>query len=446
MRSHGSCCALTAMLLLAGAGFFGLASTAPAQSNAFRNGVASSVHNVVDLVDLAAAEGRPRPDVKHLRIALNKLLHVMEKSGHGKKGAMGKGVASNSFVPYSGNNNAWNNGGIANVDARVNVNVMNNGKGKGAQNNVNNAKGKGANHAIPNNGAFNNGMNNAANPRAFNGPMNQGPANNANINVGGNARNVPANNRPLNNVPAINAKANAVNNGPTTNRCQGAGGVRVSVNVRVGVGAAPGSGARASTHVTVNTGSAKNGNSINSSAVRNVGIHGSVNNTGNAKNQSAPANNLAKSFPNLGNYKVLDASNKSYNCISHTLGVHHHWINPRTGPANAPLAPMDQLYNANGFQRQPNVDLRPDPNLQKVAVYATKYPDGSIKKVTHAALQQPNGTWTSKLGQLPLVQHQSPWSVSGPTYGVPVATYVRPVAGNTVGQRAMNNAVANRKR
>src|SRR5437016_5479833 len=52
-------------------------------------------------------------------------------------------------------------------------------------------------------------------------------------------------------------------------------------------------------------------------------------------------------------------------------------------------------------------------------------PDGTVKEITHAALQEPDGSWASKLGNLPLIRHANPYAVDGPTYGVPVATYVR---------------------
>lgn len=140
----------------------------------------------------------------------------------------------------------------------------------------------------------------------------------------------------------------------------------------------------------------------------------------------AISSNLARGFPRLDNqFKVIDRNGQDYNCIAFTLGIQNQWIDPKTGPASNPFSFMDKLYGANGYRRTPTLDLRDDPNLQKVAIYATRNANGSIKAITHAALQDPGGAWLSKLGHLPLIRHADPNAVDGPTYGQPVATYVR---------------------
>jgi len=37
----------------------------------------------------------------------------------------------------------------------------------------------------------------------------------------------------------------------------------------------------------------------------------------------------------------------------------------------------------------------------------------------------PDGSWSSKLGSLPLIRHLRPDDVAGPTYGAPYVLYVR---------------------
>jgi type VI secretion system secreted protein VgrG len=134
-----------------------------------------------------------------------------------------------------------------------------------------------------------------------------------------------------------------------------------------------------------------------------------------------------RAFPNLGNnFEVLSPASARYNCISHTLGIHDQWINPRTGPADNALGPMDRMYAAQGYIRAKNLDFRLAPGRQKVVVYA-RTRNGQISEVTHAAIQSRDGTWTSKLGKLALIRHASPSSLTGPDYGVPVAVYVRSV-------------------
>ena len=62
-----------------------------------------------------------------------------------------------------------------------------------------------------------------------------------------------------------------------------------------------------------------------------------------------------------------------------------------------------------------------------VARGASRQPEkgDAIVEVTHGALQDRDGTWTSKLGQLALIRHRTPAALNGPTYGQPVAVYAR---------------------
>jgi type VI secretion system secreted protein VgrG len=129
-------------------------------------------------------------------------------------------------------------------------------------------------------------------------------------------------------------------------------------------------------------------------------------------------------FPNLGdNYEIEGPATENYNCIAHTLGDHGNWVNPETGPPGNPLSEMDKKYEALGYKRSPGMDTSLEPGKEKVVVYATKNPDGSIKDVTHGAIQRPDGTYSSKLGAAPQIRHQTPEALNGPVYGEPVAVY-----------------------
>lgn len=137
-----------------------------------------------------------------------------------------------------------------------------------------------------------------------------------------------------------------------------------------------------------------------------------------------------RDFPRLGSrFEVLAPSTKRYNCIAHSLGIHDRWINPRTGPADAPLAGMDRLYRSAGYRRLRALNFRRQSGNQKVVVYALRDDAGTITRVTHAAIQMADGTWQSKLGASALIRHPTPWAVAGPQYGVPVAVYIRRAAG-----------------
>ncbi|AGP42298.1 hypothetical protein SCE1572_52050 [Sorangium cellulosum So0157-2] len=140
--------------------------------------------------------------------------------------------------------------------------------------------------------------------------------------------------------------------------------------------------------------------------------------------QAMEDNGLHDHFPKLGdNYEVLGPQDENYNCIAHTLGKNDTWVNPVTGPATNPLQGMDAIYGAQGYTRSPGMDFSLKPGTQKVVVYATKRADGTIDEITHGAIQDEHGTWTSKLGQWPLIRHESPDSLNGPAYGEPVAVY-----------------------
>jgi type VI secretion system secreted protein VgrG len=135
---------------------------------------------------------------------------------------------------------------------------------------------------------------------------------------------------------------------------------------------------------------------------------------------------LKSAFPNLGdNYEILGPASPDYNCIGHTLGLDDQWVNPVTGPPGDELSGMDEIYAQQGYQRLPTLDYSDVPGTQKVVVYATMNPDGTINQVTHGAIQDDTGAWTSKLGQLPLIRHASPDDLDGPSYGQPVAVYAK---------------------
>ena len=83
------------------------------------------------------------------------------------------------------------------------------------------------------------------------------------------------------------------------------------------------------------------------------------------------------------------------------------------------------MYAALGYKRSAGMNTALEPGKEKVVVYATKWPDGSFREVTHGAVQQADGTYTSKMGQGPLIRHLTPEALNGPGYGEPVAVYER---------------------
>jgi hypothetical protein len=130
-------------------------------------------------------------------------------------------------------------------------------------------------------------------------------------------------------------------------------------------------------------------------------------------------------FPNLGRYEVLapstgrDNVKDAYNCIAHTLRIYNRWVWP-----GQRVADFDKLYGEQGYRRVRTLDYRFNPKLDKIVLYAKRGKNGQIE-VTHGSRQLADGTWTSKLGAGPLVRHATPEAVGGPSYGRPIAVYVK---------------------
>lgn len=133
----------------------------------------------------------------------------------------------------------------------------------------------------------------------------------------------------------------------------------------------------------------------------------------------APAQHQA--FPHLGHdYEVLGPATKIYNCIAWSIGVTDHWVWPGDR-----IEDFDRLYGQNGYRRIQGLDYSHRPDLDKIVLYASSKPNGRLV-ATHGARQLRDGSWSSKLGQLPLIRHLEPEDLDGNVYGVPVFVYVRP--------------------
>lgn len=111
----------------------------------------------------------------------------------------------------------------------------------------------------------------------------------------------------------------------------------------------------------------------------------------------------------------------TYNCIAHTAGIKNVWVNPYQKAAG-----WDLYYEPLKYKKAAGTDTSFVKGVQKVAVYAKKLPDGRLKEYTHAAVQEADGTWTSKLGSGPLIRHRTAEAVAGGSYGEVVRVYERP--------------------
>ena len=139
---------------------------------------------------------------------------------------------------------------------------------------------------------------------------------------------------------------------------------------------------------------------------------------------------VASNFPYLApsNHQRISDPTDNYNCISHAYGID----NRRMWPMQAP-----RYWWPAGVRNDEHVDAFVDlfvkigykvcqtaefeVGFEKVAIYTTDGP-------THAARQLPSGHWTSKLGNLADIEHDTLDNINGPLYGSAVRFLRRPRA------------------
>ncbi len=129
---------------------------------------------------------------------------------------------------------------------------------------------------------------------------------------------------------------------------------------------------------------------------------------------------LEQYFPNLRDtsYRSTSPATPEYNCIAWAAEDQSQWWWPDAmglgyWPAGVAreetLRAFEDAYGTLGFRPCDDADL--EPGFEKVALYAR----ASVP--THAARQLPDGRWTSKLGPLEDIEHDSPDGVAGDSYG-----------------------------
>ena len=129
-------------------------------------------------------------------------------------------------------------------------------------------------------------------------------------------------------------------------------------------------------------------------------------------------------LPNLidNNCQITSPTTPRYNCIAWAAGDNSRWWEPDPfgqyyWPPNIPRTfttdAFLQAYGMLGFRLCFDGILK--QGVEKLAIYG-KGPAGA-EVPTHAALQLPDGTWTSKLGNCEDVTHTTADNLNGPCYG-----------------------------
>lgn len=139
-------------------------------------------------------------------------------------------------------------------------------------------------------------------------------------------------------------------------------------------------------------------------------------------------NKIANAFPNLQNedFKIVGPSTEDYNCIAYAAGDSNRWwwpdgINywPDWAPLEKSIESLLEAFAGLGFERCENAET--EDGYQKLALYEE---NGAMK---HAAVLLPNGRWRSKMGQGPVIEHNSPESLANGIYGSPTVFMKRAV-------------------
>lgn len=134
-------------------------------------------------------------------------------------------------------------------------------------------------------------------------------------------------------------------------------------------------------------------------------------------------------FETDGGVVSPESATIAYNCIAWAIGRVDAWwwpdtageaVWPETIPREQTVTAFVAAFVTVGYALCENGKL--ESGWEKVALYAL---DGIP---THAARQQSDGKWTSKLGRGPLVSHDTTHGVEGPIYGQVVCFLRRPVS------------------
>jgi hypothetical protein len=144
---------------------------------------------------------------------------------------------------------------------------------------------------------------------------------------------------------------------------------------------------------------------------------------------------LASLFPRLAvsASEVTSPKDIRYNCVAFALGDTRWWYEPENKepgvywppgiPDEQTLSAYFELFEANRYARCESSLL--EPGFEKVAVYAAG------DRFKHVAKQSGSGIWTSKLGKLEDIEHESLDALETADYGTVVAILKRSVSSDS---------------
>jgi hypothetical protein len=138
-------------------------------------------------------------------------------------------------------------------------------------------------------------------------------------------------------------------------------------------------------------------------------------------------------FPALTDADFTETSKatRKYNCIAWAAKdtTKKWWPDPLgigKWPPNVPrevtVDAFVRAFGTLGYVRCDNREL--EDGFEKVVLYGIIDLNGNISP-THAAIQLPNGNWSSKIGDCEDIEHPALESLEGPLYGQVLARYLK---------------------
>ncbi len=124
-------------------------------------------------------------------------------------------------------------------------------------------------------------------------------------------------------------------------------------------------------------------------------------------------------FPNLhrSDYRLTSPETDEYNCFAWAAHINdnrwdptNNWYWPIGVPRSVTLPSAQAAYESLGFELCTSDAL--ENGYEKIAIYVKD--DGQL---AHAARQLANGSWTSKLGDWPDIEHATLTALEGSYYG-----------------------------
>jgi hypothetical protein len=123
-------------------------------------------------------------------------------------------------------------------------------------------------------------------------------------------------------------------------------------------------------------------------------------------------------FPDLGDWTETSKPTKSYNCFAFAVGDEekrwdpwvYYW--PPNVPKGYDLEKFIRAYETEGFRQCDDGTLV--EGIEKLVIYV--HPRSGVE---HAARQEADGKWKSKIGDFEDITHEMPESLAGKEYGEP---------------------------